>query len=150
MPDHDAATQVPPATAGLGSRALRNTVIVLAAKVVARLIALVTVLYIINYLPADHYGSFTTLVNFSAIVSVFLFCAGVGQAVEVQASAHGRPVPAVLEDGGVVRLVQPQRRVAPGQSVVLSTPREVGVAPYAVKISRRGDQVLVQEAAITN
>jgi O-antigen/teichoic acid export membrane protein len=72
LPDHDAATQAPPATAGLGSRALRNTVIVLAAKVVARLIALVTVLYIINYLPADHYGSFTTLVNFSAIVSVFL------------------------------------------------------------------------------
>jgi hypothetical protein len=40
--------------------------------------------------------------------------------------------------------------LAPGQSVVLSTPREVGVAPYAVEISRRGDEVLVQEAAITN
>ena len=61
-----------PAAIGLGSRALRNTVIVLGAKVVARLVALVTVLYIINYLPADRYGSFTTLVNFSAIVSVFL------------------------------------------------------------------------------
>jgi O-antigen/teichoic acid export membrane protein len=63
---------VAPAAIGLGSRALRNTVIVLGAKVVARLVALVTVLYIINYLPADRYGSFTTLVNFSAIVSVFL------------------------------------------------------------------------------
>jgi O-antigen/teichoic acid export membrane protein len=56
----------------LGSRALRNTVIVLTAKVVARLIALVTVLYIIHYLPADRYGSFTTLVNYTAIVSVLL------------------------------------------------------------------------------
>jgi tRNA-specific 2-thiouridylase len=44
--------------------------------------------------------------------------ASIGQAVEVQASAHGRPVPAVF-DGGGVRLAQPQRRVAPGQSVVL-------------------------------
>jgi O-antigen/teichoic acid export membrane protein len=56
----------------LGSRALRNTVIVLTAKVVARLIALITVLYIIHYLPADRYGSFTTLVNYTAIVSVLL------------------------------------------------------------------------------
>jgi O-antigen/teichoic acid export membrane protein len=56
----------------LGSRALRNTVTVLTAKVVARLIALVTVLYIIHYLPADRYGSFTTLVNYTAIVSVLL------------------------------------------------------------------------------
>jgi O-antigen/teichoic acid export membrane protein len=44
----------------------------LTAKVVARLIALVTVLYIIHYLPADRYGSFTTLVNYTAIVSVLL------------------------------------------------------------------------------
>lgn len=56
----------------MGSRALRNTVIVLTAKVVARLIALVTVLYIIHYLPADRYGSFVTLVNYTAIVSVLL------------------------------------------------------------------------------
>ncbi|TMB47425.1 MAG: flippase [Chloroflexi bacterium] len=72
LPEHDSPTAVAPAAIGLGSRALRNTVIVLGAKVVARLVALVTVLYIINYLPADRYGSFTTLVNFSAIVSVFL------------------------------------------------------------------------------
>jgi O-antigen/teichoic acid export membrane protein len=44
----------------------------LTAKVVARLIALVTVLYLIHYLPADRYGSFTTLVNYTAIVSVLL------------------------------------------------------------------------------
>jgi predicted aconitase len=40
--------------------------------------------------------------------------------------------------------------LGPGQSVVLSTPREAGVAPNAVEISRRDDQVLVYEAAVTN
>jgi O-antigen/teichoic acid export membrane protein len=72
LPDYDAAIEPRPASTGLGTRALRNTVIVLTAKVVARLIALVTVLYIIHYLPADRYGSFVTLVNYTAIVSVLL------------------------------------------------------------------------------
>ena len=40
--------------------------------------------------------------------------------------------------------------LAPGQSVVLSTPRDIGVAPRAVEISRQGDQVLMQEANVTN
>jgi tRNA-specific 2-thiouridylase len=42
--------------------------------------------------------------------------------VLVQASAHGMPQPAVLEalddDAVTVRWEQPQRRVAPGQSLV--------------------------------
>ena len=42
-----------------------------------------------------------------------------GSAVSVQLSAHGRPVSAVIEDGGALRFGEPQRRVAPGQSVVL-------------------------------
>jgi tRNA-specific 2-thiouridylase len=41
-----------------------------------------------------------------------------GQPVEIQASAHGRPVPGSLV-GDEVRFAEPQRRVAPGQSVVL-------------------------------
>ena len=41
-----------------------------------------------------------------------------GRPVEVQSSAHGRPVPAVL-GADEVRFGEPQRRVAPGQSVVL-------------------------------
>ena len=41
-----------------------------------------------------------------------------GEDVSVQCSAHGTPWPAVFEGGGV-RLATPQRRVAPGQSVVL-------------------------------
>jgi tRNA-specific 2-thiouridylase len=39
--------------------------------------------------------------------------------VLVQWSAHGQPRPADVEPGGVVRWHEPQRRVAPGQSVVL-------------------------------
>ena len=69
MPDYDPAPELP---IGLGSRALRNTVVVLAAKVVARLIALVTVLVMLNMLGAPRYGTFTTLVNYTAIVSVVL------------------------------------------------------------------------------
>src|SRR6266581_9207049 len=72
LPDHDSAVAPPAASAGLGSRALRNTVTVLGAKVVARLIALVTVIYIINSLEPRRYGAFTVLVNCTAIVSVVL------------------------------------------------------------------------------
>jgi O-antigen/teichoic acid export membrane protein len=72
LPDADRAPDVPFATAGLGSRALRNTVLVLAAKIVARLIALVTVIATLRYLTPAPYGTFTTLVNYTAIVSVVL------------------------------------------------------------------------------
>src|SRR5438477_7978301 len=66
------AGMVQPARPGLASRALRNTALVLSAKVVARLIALVTVLYMIRRLGPGHYGSFTVLINLTAIVSVVL------------------------------------------------------------------------------
>ena len=59
-------------TSGLGSLALRNTVLVLAAKVVARLIALFTVIATLNHLGAARYGAFITTFNFTAIVSVAL------------------------------------------------------------------------------
>ena len=59
-------------TAGLGSRALRNTVLVLAGKVVARLIALITVIATLKQLTPAPYGTFITLVNYTAIVSVVL------------------------------------------------------------------------------
>ena len=67
----DDAAASPPAL-GLGSRALRNSFIVLTAKVIARLIALVTVLYMIRKLSPAHYGTFTALVNLTAIASVAL------------------------------------------------------------------------------
>jgi O-antigen/teichoic acid export membrane protein len=72
LAEFDAATPQPTRSVGLGSRALRNTVLVLSAKVIARLVALVTVLYIIRRLGNDHYGTFTVLINLTAIVSVVL------------------------------------------------------------------------------
>src|SRR5690242_16917427 len=56
LAEFDAAPAQPARAMGLGSRALRNTVLVLSAKVVARLIALVAVLYMIRLLGKDHYG----------------------------------------------------------------------------------------------
>ncbi|MGH9126249.1 MAG: tRNA 2-thiouridine(34) synthase MnmA [Acidimicrobiales bacterium] len=41
-----------------------------------------------------------------------------GTALEVQMSAHGRPAAATYHGNGDVAFVEPQRRVAPGQSVV--------------------------------
>lgn len=68
----DPTPEPPAATLGLGSRALRNSVVVLTAKVIGRLIALVTVLYMIRKLTANSYGVFTVMINLSAIVSVVL------------------------------------------------------------------------------
>ena len=48
------------------------------------------------------------------------------------------------ESGTPVRVVN---ILAPGQSVVLSTAREVGTAPVEVEISRQGDTLLVRKAA---
>ena len=72
MPDHDLTPDLPEPSSGLGSRALRNTILVLTAKVIARLIALITVLAMIKYLRAAPYGTFATVVNYTAIVSVVL------------------------------------------------------------------------------
>src|SRR3977135_235265 len=72
LPDHDLTPDLPAPSSGLGSRALRNTILVLTAKVVARLIALVTVLAMIKYLKAAPYGTFASVVDYTAIVSVVL------------------------------------------------------------------------------
>ena len=74
MPDHDAAQDAPPApTAGLGSRALRNTVLILGARVVSRLIALVTVFATASHLRDARFGDFNTVVTVTALVApVFL------------------------------------------------------------------------------
>ncbi|HSS93471.1 MAG TPA: flippase [Candidatus Dormibacteraeota bacterium] len=72
MPDNDRAPDFPSTSAGMGSRAFRNTVLVLTAKVIARLIALVTVIATLKQLMPAPYGTFITLVNYTAIVSVVL------------------------------------------------------------------------------
>jgi len=55
---------------GLGSRVVLNTVFVLAARIVSRLAALVLVLVMANHLGPARYGQYTTLVAYSAIISV--------------------------------------------------------------------------------
>ena len=49
------------------------------------------------------------------------------------------------QDGAPVRV---EAVLAPGQSVVLSTPRGPGIRPDAVEISRRADAVFVRRAAV--
>jgi O-antigen/teichoic acid export membrane protein len=57
---------------GLGSRALRNTALVLAARVASRLLALVTVIATGNHLGDAGFGRFQTLVNYTALVTVLV------------------------------------------------------------------------------
>jgi O-antigen/teichoic acid export membrane protein len=74
LPNHDASPDALPApTTGLGSRALRNTVLILGARVVSRLIALVTVFATASRLGDARFGNFNTVVTVTALVSpVFL------------------------------------------------------------------------------
>ncbi len=57
---------------------------------------------------------------------------------------------AILAQGEAGTPVRIEAILASGQSLVLSTPRGVGTAPDAVEISRRGTQVLIYKAAVTN
>jgi O-antigen/teichoic acid export membrane protein len=59
----------PPAE--LGSRAVRNALFILVARSVSRVVSLVVVVRLANALGADGYGRYTTLIAFSALVSVF-------------------------------------------------------------------------------
>jgi O-antigen/teichoic acid export membrane protein len=54
----------------LGSRAVLNTALVLMARVISRLVALVMVVVLANHLGPGDYGRYTTLVAYSALVSV--------------------------------------------------------------------------------
>jgi O-antigen/teichoic acid export membrane protein len=58
--------------AGLGSRALRNTVLVLAARVGSRFLVLLTVIAIGNHLGDVRFGQFQTLVNYTGLVAVLI------------------------------------------------------------------------------
>ena len=90
MSANDSAIEPAIPSAGLGSRALRNTTIVLSAKVVARLIALFTVFYMIRKLGTTSYGVFTVLINLAAIASVALDLGFNVLFVREGARAHGQ------------------------------------------------------------
>jgi O-antigen/teichoic acid export membrane protein len=55
---------------GLGARAVSNAVFVLGARVASRLASLVVIIVLANALGPDGYGRYTTLIAFSALVSV--------------------------------------------------------------------------------
>lgn len=59
------------AVAGLGARAVRNTAMILVARVISRLIALVTVVAIGNALGDTQFGQMQTAVTYGALISVF-------------------------------------------------------------------------------
>lgn len=56
----------------LGSRTLRNTAMVLSARVLSRLIAFVTVIATMNHLGEAGFGNFQALVNYTALVAVLV------------------------------------------------------------------------------
>src|SRR4051794_4070890 len=60
---------------------------------------------------------------------------------------HGFRVVTTLAQGEAGTPVRIVAVLAPGQSVVFSTPREAGGAAVAVEISRQADTVLVRKAA---
>jgi predicted aconitase len=62
----------------------------------------------------------------------------------------GFRIVATLAQGETGTPVRFEAVLAPGQSVVLSTPREAGVAASAVEISRQNDRVLVHEGVVVN
>jgi O-antigen/teichoic acid export membrane protein len=64
------STEAPPTNTSLGSRAVRNSLLVLAARVVSRLAALFTVVILANHLGDVRYGRYVTMVAYSALVSV--------------------------------------------------------------------------------
>ncbi len=61
-----------PATAGVGSRAVRNTALVLAARILSRAIALFTVLATLNHLGPGGFGRFQTLVTYTSVITVLV------------------------------------------------------------------------------
>ncbi len=65
---------MPPARAasGAGSRTLHNTVLILGARVLSRLLALASVLVLIRYLQPAGLGTFQDVVNEAALATVFL------------------------------------------------------------------------------
>jgi len=68
------ADGAPPAreAAGAGSRTLRNTVLILAARVVSRMLALASFLIMARHLQPTGLGTFQDVVNQSGLVTVFI------------------------------------------------------------------------------
>ena len=106
MPDHDASPPVPQATtAGLGSRALRNTVLILGARVVSRLIALVTVLATAASLQASRFGVFNTVATVTALVAPVFLDLGFNVLYQREGARHPSEIERYLQNLMSARLV---------------------------------------------
>ena len=57
---------------GAGSRTIRNTALVMAARVVSRVLALAVLILMNRHLSADEYGAFATTVSISGLVAVVM------------------------------------------------------------------------------
>ncbi|TMF33166.1 MAG: hypothetical protein E6I29_00720 [Chloroflexi bacterium] len=58
------------AAAQLGTRAVSNSLFILAARTISRVISLVVVIVLANALGDTRYGQYTTLVAYSGLVAV--------------------------------------------------------------------------------
>jgi O-antigen/teichoic acid export membrane protein len=79
----------------LAGRTVVNTTLVLAARVVSRLVALVTVIVLARHLGDSEYGRYTTLIAYSAIVSV-LADLGLSPLYTREAARHPARIPEYL------------------------------------------------------
>jgi O-antigen/teichoic acid export membrane protein len=106
LPEHDASPPViQPTTAGLGSRALRNTVLILGARVVSRLIALVTVLATAASLQASRFGVFNTVVTVTALVAPIFLDLGFNVLYQREGARHPSEVERYLQNLMSARLL---------------------------------------------
>jgi hypothetical protein len=62
----------------------------------------------------------------------------------------GYRVVATLSAGDDAQPFRVVATLAPGQNIIVSTPRVAGVAPDAVEISRENDELIVRQASLTN
>ncbi len=67
-PPRTPGTVTPDSTSGLGSRALRFTILILIARILSRILALVAVIAIGNALGAARFGQMQTAVTYTALV----------------------------------------------------------------------------------
>ena len=106
MSENDAPPPVPQATtAGLGSRALRNTALILGARVISRLIALVTVFATAASLQASRFGVFNTVVTVTALVAPVFLDLGFNVLYQREGARHPSDIERYLQNLMSARLL---------------------------------------------
>ena len=105
MPEASSIEAPPgPPASGVGSRAVRNTALVLAARILSRGIALVTVLATLNHLGPGAFGRFQTLVTYTSVITV-LVDLGFNTLYVREAARHPGEIPRYLSNLVTTRLL---------------------------------------------